>query len=466
MKQHKCNDDDIFYSSLSEVINKHMPPVPIHADDADDADIFFSMISDNVSFIGKVNNGYSKQKFTNDGIIIKPKVTPFIFKSNSESILMMEYVNGESTEYKRMDRIKNPKLPNHIIHLEKVNHIDRKPINTIINCKIGDNVQEILKDKFTQLQYGCIMLSFAFKHGGLLINENIKIYKKYTMPYLRITKVPSQPSEATKIVLGIKSHYVKQGKMNIHLVYRSLRDKTIKNKQTQGILCQSNTNFVCGINGCSGISSNLILINPLRNKYRLMSCIPMVQGDQFGDLKCITKSYASGFCRSNDEPRVKEIFLYPGISEILYADIKSKFTEFSNFNCLMKIKIYHIHSANSIKYKVICKNFGKQHINSNSFDEIKRKCQHIVFGKNCDASDGQDSIYMEIKGRNEYTSTRCYKCGQKYTLKQCKCPRCRVVRYCSKRCQKRDWKQHRLLCLTFQLRKYDINDGERFHRGI
>lgn len=482
----------------------HVPiALPIKNDCIAENDIFCSIqpsSSGNHKFIGKVkhsyrfqfdnNNGcgYSNKRLRDKNMLVSPinpkkkqrkfsivkindiqaKATPFIFKHNSKSILMVELLKPESTQYQRMKNNLN-QCTDDLIKLVQVNSIDLKPIDTIIHCKIcnNNNGHQLLKKKFIKLQYGFVMIHFAVRHGGILSNNKIQIYKKNALPYLRITKIRPLPSVVKRIVLSIKCHYVKQGKINIHLVSHLLRyNKKKRIKEIQGILCQSYSHIYCGINGYSGISSILILINPSKNKYRLMDSIRMVQGDQFADLKCITKSYASGYCVSNTKPLIQEIYSYHGISEIIYEDKKSILTQFSNFDCFMKVIIYYIHSANSVKYKAICKKFGGKHINSKSFNEIQRKCQEIVFGENCDSSDGKDSIYIEIKGRNEYTSTKCYKCGNKYTLKECKCKRCRVVRYCSKRCQKLDWRQHRCICSTFQLRKYDINDRERFHRGI
>ena len=45
------------------------------------------------------------------------------------------------------------------------------------------------------------------------------------------------------------------------------------------------------------------------------------------------------------------------------------------------------------------------------------------------------------------TAKVCNKCGNPGTLR---CSKCKKVYYCSKECQKSDWKTHKLSCSTSQ----------------
>lgn len=49
-----------------------------------------------------------------------------------------------------------------------------------------------------------------------------------------------------------------------------------------------------------------------------------------------------------------------------------------------------------------------------------------------------------IRNRVTARSTRCAKCGREGRLMRC--ARCRVVYYCSKECQRKDWEHHRRAC--------------------
>ena len=60
-------------------------------------------------------------------------------------------------------------------------------------------------------------------------------------------------------------------------------------------------------------------------------------------------------------------------------------------------------------------------------------------------------LYQESKGSHKHLQ-KCRNCNKKKNdTKLYSCKRCFSVKYCSKHCQKIDWKEHKLHCVLFEL---------------
>ena len=62
--------------------------------------------------------------------------------------------------------------------------------------------------------------------------------------------------------------------------------------------------------------------------------------------------------------------------------------------------------------------------------------------RNATSTEGGESEH----GRNKYSCVTCGAITGKNTEKLLKCGRCKVVSYCSKECQREDWKDHKAFC--------------------
>jgi hypothetical protein len=73
-----------------------------------------------------------------------------------------------------------------------------------------------------------------------------------------------------------------------------------------------------------------------------------------------------------------------------------------------------------------------------------------------------DRLSMTKEKRNKKF---CYGCGKTSQDELQICARCKLVSYCSRECQKKDWKQHRLECKKFHGIKKDVKEMERAVRA-
>ena len=68
--------------------------------------------------------------------------------------------------------------------------------------------------------------------------------------------------------------------------------------------------------------------------------------------------------------------------------------------------------------------------------------QSIRAGRTCPCSEQSPDTLQKCEARCCSGCHREESGGEKFLS----CSRCSIVRYCSRRCQKRDWKRHKLLC--------------------
>ena len=107
-----------------------------------------------------------------------------------------------------------------------------------------------------------------------------------------------------------------------------------------------------------------------------------------------------------------------------------------------------------------------------TFDGNKiNKCQHEVWRYQSSpvlldfVGDVHNRI-TELKDVNPYMKIEldirklddCFWCGQKESKLSC-CSQCCVTLYCSKRCQKKDWKTHKLICLSLANEKKSMENA-------
>lgn len=55
-------------------------------------------------------------------------------------------------------------------------------------------------------------------------------------------------------------------------------------------------------------------------------------------------------------------------------------------------------------------------------------------------------------------STRCHYCWKLAEKKLSRCSKCQVVKYCSRTCQRNDWKTHKLECASHRSDRLDANN--------
>ncbi|KAJ7166416.1 hypothetical protein C8R43DRAFT_194710 [Mycena crocata] len=62
--------------------------------------------------------------------------------------------------------------------------------------------------------------------------------------------------------------------------------------------------------------------------------------------------------------------------------------------------------------------------------------------------------------RTQVANLVCTKCGRKSEKGLCKCSKCKRVAYCDAACQKREWRNHKILCTQFQkLNEHEMKKG-------
>lgn len=65
-------------------------------------------------------------------------------------------------------------------------------------------------------------------------------------------------------------------------------------------------------------------------------------------------------------------------------------------------------------------------------------------------------LYMKTKYKNRYFDEKCNFCNK--TCKKLQCGRCKHVYYCDEKCQKSDWKEHKLDCNEYIIEEKNTND--------